>query len=50
LQASKIIFIMAKESDIQATGIIHCTKNEINEKDVTMNLKLPLVWKMHNYY
>lgn len=32
---------MAKESDIQAIDIIHCTKNEFNEKDDDNELKTP---------
>lgn len=32
---------MAKESDIQASNIIHRTKNEFNEKDDDNELKSP---------
>ena len=32
---------MAKESDIQATYIIHCTENELNKKDGDNELKNP---------
>ena len=40
---------MAKESDIQATNIIHHIENEFNEKDDDNELKIPPVRKMHNY-
>ena len=33
---------MAKESDIQATNIIHHKENEFNEKDDDNELKTPL--------
>ena len=32
---------MAKESDIQAADIIHCTENELNKKDDDNELKNP---------
>ena len=32
---------MAKESDIQAANIIHCTENELNEKDDDNEFKTP---------
>ena len=42
LQASNILFTMAKESDIQATDTIHHIENELNEKDDDNELKTPL--------
>ena len=45
LQASNILFPMAKESDIQAADIIHRIENDLNEKDDDNELKTPPDWE-----